>query len=124
MLRDLTQRMGIIHEAQALQIRNWPFAVDPEIDKAQAILDVEGKTLHYEWQAANRKAKWSPDASYRKRLKALSGGVAFLLGPGWKMSVAVNGKSIFSMNEENGQQKRKPRPAKRVTKRGKRTKRR
>ena len=43
-LKAMTVRIGAIHEAQSLQLRNWPLLV-PGISSAEVRVDVETKTV-------------------------------------------------------------------------------
>jgi hypothetical protein len=93
MLREMTERTGCLHEAQVLQIRLWPFAVDPSLDTTHADVDLEKRSLTYHWEAKNAS---TVDKNYRHRLNELSKSVDLLLGPSWAMDVRLNGVSIFS----------------------------
>lgn len=54
-LRSMTIRVGAIHEAQALQLRNWPLLI-PGIVKAEARVDVEKKTVIFHCKSKSGKA--------------------------------------------------------------------
>jgi hypothetical protein len=45
-LKGLTVRTGVIHEAQAVQIRNWPLAI-PGVRSAEAHVDTDQKIVRY-----------------------------------------------------------------------------
>lgn len=45
-LKGLTMRTGVIHEAQALQLRNWPLLV-PGVKKAETHIDTDQKFIKY-----------------------------------------------------------------------------
>jgi len=45
-LKGMTVRTGSIHEAQALQIRNWPLAI-PGVKAAEAHVDTDAKIVRY-----------------------------------------------------------------------------
>lgn len=138
MLRQMFQNTGVLHEAQALHLRLWPFRVDPELDKADAHLDWalrpeeqaeldnpdrdgpskqfqgEGR-VRYEWLAVKRPLKWKPPVQYRAGLKALAGWVKFLLGPKWKTTVVLNGVPIFDSGDVTPSvRKKKRKPVRRV----------
>lgn len=53
-LRSMTIRLGSIHEAQALQLRNWPLLI-PGIVKAEARVDVENKTVMFNCKSKSGK---------------------------------------------------------------------
>lgn len=94
-LRALTESTGIVHEAQALQLRLTPFAVDPQLDDSKVKLDMENRVARFEWASAGRGVTWKPDARYAERLSALANHVPFLLGAGWQTLVSMNGVQIF-----------------------------
>jgi hypothetical protein len=105
-LRALTGHLGALHEAQVLQIRLWPFAVDPLIldNGVEAKIDINGQKISYLWKA-KRPAKWKPDTPYRLRLKALKEAIKLMLGEVWSFNIKLNGKAIFS-KEGNGKPRR------------------
>jgi hypothetical protein len=53
-LRALTVRMNIIHEAQALQVRNYPLLI-PGVKSAVTEIDIETKTVVYKLTPQNKK---------------------------------------------------------------------
>lgn len=117
-LRAVTERTGIINEAQALQLRCWPFCVDPLLDKADATITTNedgslSKLLVYDWTGKGAKI----DRHYKFRLKKLDEAIRFLLGKDWKLKVNLNGKVIY-VTTRTGKSSRKP---KRKTKRRPRT---
>ena len=98
MLRGMTRRFNILHEAQSLQLRLWPFVVDPSLDKTEAHVDIEGKMVNFIWIGSKKKI----DAKYQYRLKTLDSNVKFLLGEDWSMSVVRDGVTIFPLDTNNG----------------------
>jgi len=57
LLKDLTVRLGMIHEAQSLQLKHWPLLI-PNVDKAKAEVDVERKLVMYNCESKKfRKTK-------------------------------------------------------------------
>lgn len=46
-LKDLTVRFGVIHEAQGIQLRNYPILI-PGIMKGKALVDTDKKVVIYE----------------------------------------------------------------------------
>lgn len=105
-LRSLTNRIGALHEAQALQLRLWPFTIDSDLDKAEARVDVEGRRIAWTWEAKHP-PKWKPDRPYLFRLEELLKSVHLMLGDTWTVTIKVNGKTIFPVNKKNGKSKRK-----------------
>ncbi len=129
LLRGLTKRTGAIHEAQVMQLRLWPFAVDPQLDRAEADVDVEGKQVLYRWENSDAPRNFAPDKKYAERLTKLEDSIKFMFGASWKVTVALNGNSIFPLKKiarVKPPTKRKPAPKRRATpakKAGKRTRR-
>lgn len=44
LLKGMTIRTGSIHEAQALQLRNWPLLI-PNVEHSEARVDAENRTV-------------------------------------------------------------------------------
>jgi hypothetical protein len=105
MLREMTKRFGSLHEAQSLQLKLWPFTVDSTIANSQAKVDIEGKTVEFNWIGSKMKV----DKKYQERLNALNSNVKFLLGEEWVMVVKSDGTPIFPIEIQNAgsSQKRK-----------------
>jgi len=83
-LRDLTRRFETLHEAQVLQLKLWPYTVDPTIQSNQAGVDFEAKKVIFNWTGSKMK---SYDKRYRKRLQELANNIKFLLGEDWCIEV-------------------------------------
>ena len=47
LLKDLTERTGVLHEAQVLQLKYWFFMLYPEVSKFEIMFDPEDSTLIY-----------------------------------------------------------------------------
>ena len=47
LLRDTTQRFGILHDAQVLQIKMWPITLFTHAKKCDAHIDIEQKRIDY-----------------------------------------------------------------------------
>lgn len=103
MLREMTKRFKIIHEAQSLQLQLWPYLVDNTLDgikegelvspAVRVAINIEDKKIEYTWSGS----KLDPFASdYRARLDVLLRDIGFLLGGGWTVDVVLDGNTIFS----------------------------
>ena len=97
LLRGLFQRFGVLHEAQVLQLRLWPFAVDPSLNKSEAKVDMEARVVTFLWTGST----FNIDKKYQSRLKTLSDNVKFLLGEVWSIEVILEGITIFSTPDTN-----------------------
>jgi hypothetical protein len=98
MLRDMTKRFGTIHEAQALQLKLWPYTVDPTLTNSKCALDMESKYIEFEWSGPPVKI----EKKYQTRLKTLDSNVKFLLGDDWNVKVNRNSETIFPLDTKNG----------------------
>lgn len=107
-LKGVTTRTGGLHEAQVLQLKLWPYTVDPEISDTKAEVDVAHKAIDYHWVLLSRPRKWSPDKRYTGRLEALVSSVKWMLGDTWKVQVFMNGERIFPLNVRKKSSKPKP----------------
>lgn len=90
--RDMTRRLHILHDAQVLQLKACPYAVDPEIDDNKFQVDIEKKTLVFAWA---RKNKPKVNSAYTFRLKCLVDIIDMMLGEDWSVTIKVNGKKIY-----------------------------
>ena len=53
-LKVLTERFGTLHEAQLLQIRNYPLLI-PGVKKAETSIDMEKKIVKYDCNTGDKK---------------------------------------------------------------------
>ena len=97
LLRGLTKRFGSIHEAQALQLKLWPFTVDNTLENSNAAVDFENKQVDFEWLGSTMKI----DKKYQERLETLKCNVKFLLGDDWSITVTSSGTAIFPLDTNN-----------------------
>jgi hypothetical protein len=93
LLRGITESTGIIHEAQALQLRLWPRTILPWIAKSAAEVDLDAKMVHYKCQT-NQETPQSDD--HESRYQALGEWTQFLLGPSWFVSISVDGNLMHT----------------------------
>lgn len=93
-LRDLTRRMGVLHEGQALQLRMWllvsagsDFFKDYEID-----YNFPSKVVTFKLIKADMK---KAPSNLDKRFQALADNVGWLLGEDHSIKVKAGRKVIF-----------------------------
>lgn len=82
LLRALTEKLDILHEAQVLQLKMYP-PVLYGASKFTLKLDLEGKKIHYELQS-------NPPDLNGTEIDQLSSWVKTLLGDRWSVDVQVN----------------------------------
>jgi hypothetical protein len=90
LLKGMTVRTGMIHEAQALQLRNWPMLI-PSVSKAEARVDTELQTVTFVCKAnrlySNKKTKLL--------YKNIGEWVRNLLWNETRVVIEINGKKVF-----------------------------
>lgn len=102
LLRDLTAKTGILHEAQVQQIKLWPFAICPNVGKSEAHVSVEKQTIEYHLTPEKGQIKLNP-----KIMEKFMEGVSLLLGPEWRIQIFGNGSLIFPINGSNRKPKQR-----------------
>jgi hypothetical protein len=116
-LRGLTKRTEILHEAQVLQLRLWPFAVDPSLSNSEASIDFPTHQVSFAWKDTDKSQTWKATSKYLSGIDRLQESVRFLLGNGWKISVSMNGKKFFPPTKKSKPKKTKKKPDVRRTRR-------
>lgn len=95
-LKQLTLRLGVIHEAQTVQLRNYPLLI-PNIKSAVLDLDVEHHIVHYKCESETGK--------FRKTKKAknmISNILIWTRTIIWEdtiIKIIVDGKLIYDSRE-------------------------
>lgn len=102
-LRDLTERTGAVHEAQAFQLKAWRWVLFPESTEAscQIEVDVEGKIVTYPFTG-----KLAIPFNLKERGDFLTKGIHFLFGETWIIRVTNEGRVIYPL--PHGKRKRSP----------------
>jgi hypothetical protein len=88
LLKDLTQRTGIIHELQMIQLKHWPYVVFDITDNL-ILPDDHKRVLSFDVTFAKKKKskKAEKDLPLKDRAKILEGWVWEILGKEWKVKV-------------------------------------
>jgi len=102
-LKPILKQFGIMHEAQVMQVKLWPYAVDPKLETSVAEVDIEGAVLSYKWNSAFI----NPDKPYFERLTELQNTVKMFFGSEWELKVLLNGNPIFPVTKEKPPKKAK-----------------
>ena len=95
-LRALFEQFGVLHELQILQLKYWPYSIDPNLTSSEAEVNMEDKVVSFTW-VAEKPSKINP--KYISRVKELLKMVRFLLGDDWAIQILLNNESIFSRND-------------------------
>lgn len=88
LLRETTKTFGVLHEAQALQLRLWPHAVDPKLITAKAEISIDSNIIYWEWESKSKRIS-------KHRLEALDRSVKLMLGDEWVIKIRLNQKPIW-----------------------------
>jgi hypothetical protein len=91
LLRDLTARMGVIHDAQQLQLRCWPIVLFTHGQKFEERVNIKEKEVDF--VILQTKGK-KPD-DMEKRFQHLNEWTKWLLGPDWLVRVKLRDKLIY-----------------------------
>lgn len=76
MLRDLTNRTGVLHEAQVMQLKYWFFMLYPEVSKFEIIFDPEQSVLIYKVLSVKKEEDYRNNSNFNQ----LNEYIKFLLG--------------------------------------------
>ena len=98
-LRWLTAKTGGLHEAQVQQLRNWPYACQPEgLESFEISVDFEGNLVVYDLVLSQKKSK---------KLEYLHTWVKWLLGDEWKVEIHVSKWSSKKSNNDNSTRRKR-----------------
>ena len=86
-LRDLTNRLHVLHEAQIIQLKYWFFMLYSEVSKFEITFDPDSSTLTYKVLSV----KNAEEFANNKNLGTLNEYVQFLLGKRFVTKV-INGE--------------------------------
>lgn len=91
MLKATTERMSVLHEAQLLQIRNYPILLDG-IVSAKTSVDISGKTIVYDCEA---KGVFRKTAMKKKAFLRIVWMIQQVVWSDTIVELNVNGKPIY-----------------------------
>ena len=58
-LRALFEQFGVLHELQILQLKYWPYSIDPNLTSSEAEVNMEDKVVSFTW-VAEKPSKINP----------------------------------------------------------------
>lgn len=91
MLKDLTRRMGVLHEAQVLQLKMWPMTLFTHAKKTEERVNLESKEIDYDIL----QTKGKKPSDLKERFEALNEWTKWLLGDDWVVRVRERGKLLY-----------------------------
>lgn len=107
MLKATTERMGVLHEAQLLQLRNYPIMFDG-ITAAKTSVDQANKTIQYECNGADPYRK---TAMRKKMFYKLVWMIQQVVWTDVIVEFNVNGKPIYDSRIDRNESGPKSKPS-------------
>lgn len=80
-LKDMTRRMSVLHEAQVLQLKWYPMVIFQNATSVELTVDIEGKEIHFFVKTKQA------DLKDKKLCEQLDKYVKWLLGDDWFIRV-------------------------------------
>jgi len=96
-LRNLTIRFGVLHEAQILQLRNYPLLI-PGVEKAQTKIDTEKHIVTYECLTSK---KFRKSKKVKEAFSAIKIWTQTLIWEDTVIEIRVNDRDIYDSRIDN-----------------------
>lgn len=91
LLRDLTARLGVLHDAQVFQLRMWPLVLFTHAKQVDLHIQMEDKEISF----VIEKHKGKVPEDIKERYTALNDWTKWLLGDDWTVKVKYKGKQVY-----------------------------
>jgi len=91
-LKGMTERLDVIHEAQIVQLRNYPILI-PNIKKAEMEINIDQRKITYDCESKTKTFKKT-----KKTLIAIENIMNWIKVIVWDSTIVeikVNGKSVY-----------------------------
>lgn len=91
-LKGVTEKLNVVHEAQIVQLRNYPRLI-PNIKNAETSIDIDNKTVIYNCDSETKTFRKT-----KKTLIAIENVVTWIQTIVWDNTVVefiVNGKTVY-----------------------------
>lgn len=92
-LKGLTVRTSVIHEAQALQVRNYPLFIPGVKPKATTKIDTENQIVYYECEPRGK--RFNKRVTFNQRCEMITKWVRSVLWDRTTVVVSVSGEVRF-----------------------------
>jgi len=96
-LKGMTVRLGCIHEAQALQLRNYPLLI-PNVGKA--IVKVNAETKHVIYDCTGKTKNFRKTKKVDEMFQNIYKWTTFIVWDDVEVLIKVNNKELFKCNKE------------------------
>lgn len=90
LLRDLTKRMSVLHDAQRLQLQMWPIVLFQEAKNVQSELSMDKREITFLVQQPGKATK-----DFKTSCATLNDWVKWLLGDEWIVKVKLRDKQVY-----------------------------
>ncbi len=90
LLKDWTRRMGVLHEAQILQLKTAPWGYFPTVKSFEVYPDLEKHDILFELKLDGKKP-----ADFKNQCERVDNWIKWLLGDEWIVRVKVLKKQVF-----------------------------
>jgi len=91
-LKAMTIRLGVLHEAQVLQLRNYPLLI-PGVKTAKTHVDVDSKSVAWTCQTKNKKFRLT--SSVKTWCVNIEKMVRVILWDETQIKIVINGRTIY-----------------------------
>lgn len=91
-LKALTERLGTLHEAQILQIRNYPLLI-PGVVRAETNIDIDKKIVSYKCSSGEK--KFRNTAKVALAIEKIYEFIKYVAWTDTILEIKINGKDIF-----------------------------
>lgn len=99
-LRGMTIRLGVLHEAQVLQIKNWPLLI-PGVKKAKSYINIEEKTVTYDCVFEKTVKKVNKNSKVYKMMEMVTLWVQTILWPETVVIFNCNKQKLYDSRDKN-----------------------
>lgn len=90
LLRNITATMGVLHEAQVLQLKWWPLTLFTHARKCEERINIERKEIDF----VILQTKGQPPKDIKKRYEAIVEWTKWLLGSEWTVRIRLRDKLL------------------------------
>jgi hypothetical protein len=104
MLKGLTRSMGVLHEAQVLQLKMWPLVLFTHARKCEERVNLETREIDF----VILQTKGEAPKDLEARMEALVGWTKWLLGDDWMVKVKLRNKTLLRRGPELCPKKSQP----------------
>lgn len=91
-LKGITERLGVLHEAQILQLRNYPLLI-PNVLTAETTVDQSNKMVKF--KCTSKKAPFRKTKKVDLAIKNIDSWIRWIIWDETVVEIVVDGKDIY-----------------------------